>query len=288
MLGEGTTSKVYKCVSVTDPKYVVALKLIKADYLARGKDALREVEKEIKTLQSLSHYKIGMIIDHGYNGQVVKPSRREIDNLIYIVLEYLPGCILYNIVEKTGAMGEQSGRFCFEQMVDIVDYLHTTKEVVHRDLKPENMIMDDKLNIKLTDFGFATSNKIDQLRSYRGSKRYMAPEIKEKKKYDGRASDVFSLGVILFVLVKGIFPFREANESDYFYRLIVDKKHDEYWAEIFSKDMSEEFKDLIMKMISYEPSTRLTIQQIKNHPWMTKKYDMPAAKKHLKVLLSDD
>ena len=103
----------------------------------------------------------------------------------------------------------------------MVEYLHD-KGIVHRDLKPENTIVDSELNLKLTDFGFATSKNIDKLNSYRGSKRYMAPEIKEKKKSDGRKTDIFSLGVILFVLVKGIFPFREGNCSDCFYKLIIE------------------------------------------------------------------
>ena len=82
----------------------------------------------------------------------------------------------------------------------------TKKNVTHRDLKLENILVNANMDIKLTDFGFATYSA-DQLSAYGGTASYMAPEVHERKKYDGNASDVFSLGVILFLLVIGNFPF---------------------------------------------------------------------------------
>jgi len=155
-------------------------------------------------------------------------------------------------------MGEDGGRFFLDQIITVVEYLHN-KSIVHRDLKPENMLVDENLNLKVTDFGFATSKNIDALLSFRGSKRYMAPEIKEEKKYDGRKTDIFSIGVILFVLVQGIFPFREGNKDDYFYKLLINQNYNLYWIEIFSEDLSDEFKDLMTKMLHYDPTKRPTI-----------------------------
>jgi serine/threonine protein kinase len=83
--------------------------------------------------------------------------------------------------------------------------------VVHRDLKLENILVDEKLNLKVADFGFATYKKIEKLKSYRGTLTYMAPEIKEQKIYKGKEVDMFSCGVILFIIVQGIFPFKEAK-----------------------------------------------------------------------------
>lgn len=86
------------------------------------------------------------------------------------------------------------------------------KKVVHRDIKLENILVGDGLALKIADFGFAAFKKdIKDLKSYRGTKTYMAPEIKEGKSYDGRKTDIFSFGVILFVIVHGIFPFSEAK-----------------------------------------------------------------------------
>ena len=79
--------------------------------------------------------------------------------------------------------------------------------VVHRDLKLENILLDEQMNVRLVDFGFSTYTNIKKLSSFKGTKVYMAPEMLERKQYDGRKVDVFSAGVILFSLIHGIFPF---------------------------------------------------------------------------------
>jgi|TARA_B110000285_G_C14585354_1_gene364009 serine/threonine protein kinase len=118
-----------------------------------------------------------------------------------------------------GGMGEDAGRYFMSQMIDVLSYMQG-KGVVHRDLKLENILVDDQMNLKVADFGFATYKKINRLKSYRGTMTYMAPEIKEGKQYDGREIDIFSTGVILFIIVQGIFPFKEAKKDEYFYNLL--------------------------------------------------------------------
>jgi len=100
-----------------------------------------------------------------------------------------------------------------------MDYLHN-KNIVHRDIKLENILVDTDLNVKMADFGFSTDKNINKLKSYRGTFTYMAPEIKEYNYYDGRETDIFSLGVILFILVVGFFPFKEAMRDEFYYSLI--------------------------------------------------------------------
>jgi len=94
----------------------------------------------------------------------------------------------------------------------VLQYLNS-KRVAHRDLKLENILVDNDLNLKVADFGFATYKNISKLQSYRGTKTYMAPEIKDSKTYDGRQVDIFSVGVILFIIVMGIFPFQEFSKT---------------------------------------------------------------------------
>lgn len=103
-----------------------------------------------------------------------------------------------------------------KQLLEAVGYMHR-KKVVHRDLKPENILVGDNLNLVVADFGYATYKKIDRLQEYCGTKVYMAPEIQEQKTYDGRKSDIFSLGVILFVVVLCKFPFSKAQKDEYYY-----------------------------------------------------------------------
>ena len=89
-----------------------------------------------------------------------------------------------------------------------------TKNVVHRDIKLENILLDNQMNLKLADFGFATNKNINKLTTFRGTQSYMAPEIRESKEYDGRQTDIFSLGVVLFTIVVGYFPFSKAEMKD--------------------------------------------------------------------------
>ena len=104
---------------------------------------------------------------------------------MYILLEYVSGGLLFDLCQTVGGMGEDIGRFFLSQMIDVMANMHS-KGVVHRDLKLENILVDDNMNLKVADFGFATYKKINRLSSYRGTMTYMAPEIKEGKVYDGK------------------------------------------------------------------------------------------------------
>ena len=97
---------------------------------------------------------------------------------------------------------------------------------------------------------------------------YMAPEIKEGKTYDGTQIDMFSTGVILFIIVQGIFPFKEAKKDEYFYSLLLNKDYATYWKKTGGQNLSDNFKDLILKLFSYDGKDRPTVAEIRNHPWM--------------------
>lgn len=98
--------------------------------------------------------------------------------------------------------------------------------IIHRDLKPENMILDKNLNLHLLDFGFASNENIHFKDEYRGTAYYMAPEIRRGETYDGKQIDVFSLGVIIFALVAGLFPFGQANPNDTYYKCFINSSQD--------------------------------------------------------------
>ena len=193
-------------------------------------------------------------------------------------MEYVHGGSLWDLTQEMGAMGEDAGRFFLNQMIEILEYMHNEKQIVHRDLKPENILIDEKLNIKFADFGFSTGKNIDSLTSFAGSNTYIAPEIKalknaaegDRKPYKGSEADLFSIGVILFLLVKGTFPFLNADEEDFYYSKIISGDVDAYF-EWVDKDntLSEEFKDLVIKLFSQQGAKRPSIQEIREHPWMT-------------------
>ena len=200
-LGEGNTSKVYLAKNISDPlAKQVAIKILKEEFLRRDEDSILSVQNEITILKNLNHMGIIRMLDFGDAGQVVKPSGRVINNLVFIVMEYVQGGLLFDLCQTMGAMGEDAGRFFMAQLVASLDYMHNLR-CVHRDLKLENILVDDNLNLKIADFGFACYKSIDQLKSYRGTMTYMAPEIKEGKTYDGTQVDLFSIGVIIFIIV---------------------------------------------------------------------------------------
>jgi len=207
--------------------------------------------------------------EYGDAGQVVKPSGRVINNLVFIVMEYVAGGLLFDLCQTMGAMGEDAGRFFMSQLVASLDYMHNLR-CVHRDLKLENILVDDKLNLKIADFGFACYKSIDQLKSYRGTMTYMAPEIKEGKVYDGTQVDLFSVGVIIFIIVQGIFPFKEARKEEYFYNLLLTGQIETYFEKVNGQGLSADFKDMILKLFSYNGSDRYTVDQLKAHPWLNK------------------
>lgn len=141
---------------------------------------------------------------------------------------------------------------------------------MHRDLKLENILVDDHLNLKIADFGFASYKSIDCLKSYRGTMTYMAPEIKEGKTYKGTQVDMFSFGVILFIIVHGIFPFKEARTEEYFYNLLQTDQTELYFTKVNGQSLSSEFKDLILSLFNYDPEKRPSINQVRTHPWLLK------------------
>jgi serine/threonine protein kinase len=130
-----------------------------------------------------------------------------------------------------GGLGEDAGRYFFKQMVNSIEYMSSMK-VSHRDLKLENILVETDLSLKIADFGYASFQRTDFLTSYRGTFTYMAPEIKEGKPYIGQKVDLFSAGVILFILIRGIFPFKEARKEEFFYNMLINGKYKEYWEKV--------------------------------------------------------
>jgi len=141
-----------------------------------------------------------------------------------------------------------------------VEYIHKLK-VVHRDLKPENLLLGDRREIKIVDFGLSnTYKKSELLKTACGSPCYAAPEMIAGKRYIGLSVDIWSCGVILFALVCGYLPFEDPNTSALYKKILAG----EY---TIPKFVSAEAKDLIKNILNIDSARRYSISDIRKHPW---------------------
>ncbi|CAL1676203.1 unnamed protein product [Lasius platythorax] len=182
---------------------------------------------------------------------------------LYLILELGDGGDLYDyIMRHDSGLSEELARTYFRQIVRAISYCHRL-HVVHRDLKPENVVFFEKLGmVKLTDFGF--SNRFcpgQKLETSCGSLAYSAPEILLGDSYDAPAVDVWSLGVILYMLVCGQAPFQEANDSETL-TMIMDCKYS------IPSHVSDGCKRLIARMLVREPEGRASLEEIAANPWL--------------------
>jgi serine/threonine protein kinase len=221
--------------------------------------ALFNGKLDMKILKNLNRTGIIRMIDYGDAGQVLKHSGRVIDSLVFIVMELVQGGLLFDLCLTMVAVGEDAGHLFLMQMVEAIEYMHTCR-VVQGDLKLESILTDDKLNLKITDFGFACYKSIDSLKSCRGTMTYLAPEIKKGKVHKGTQVDLLSVGIILFINVQGIFPAKKARKEEYFYNSLLTGQIDTYFTKVNGHALSPEFKSLILSFFACEGDKRPTLE----------------------------
>ena len=185
---------------------------------------------------------------------------------IYIISEFCSkGDIIKNLLEK-GTFDESFSCKIFQQIISSLEYLHKNN-ICHRDIKPENILLTEKLDAKLTDFGLSRYFKKNELlNSSCGSPIYAAPEMLEGKSYDGTKIDIWSLGISLYTMVCGELPFVVDDENDIY--ILMDKIIKGNYN--IPEFLSDECKDLIKNMLVTDPDKRITLEQIKNHKWVNK------------------
>ncbi len=239
---------------------------------------------EVQKLQKLPmHKNIIQLVDYNWEAKLLSTSGAKKD-VLSVVLELATGGDLFNyIFAQNKGFSEPIARYYFKQLVEAMEFMHSNN-VVHRDLKLENLLLDEDYNLKIADFGLSTTVESSYgggvMYTRVGTERYMPPEMLEKNAYIGICADLFSAGVILFVLVMGMMPTHKSAESnDYLYRYFKRKEYEDYWtivANILNLDLgtiSEEYFHLVTTMLKYDFQRRLTIDEIKEHPW----YNGPVA-----------
>ena len=252
-LGEGASSKVFL---VKDMK---SKKLFACKFQNISHKNL--IENETNFLSQFSHKNIIKKIDDG-------EFKLQHKKLKFIIFDYCEHGRLSDYI--CFGFGERYGKYLFNIILETVNEIHNFG-FAHRDLKLENILLDKWFNVKIGDFGFCTLLKRN-LKNFLGTFCYAAPEILMRKKYDGKKIDIFSLGIILFVIVTGK-KFFLMKETEFFYlnyKNNVKENYEKFIAKLDKEclNFSLNFRDLCFKMIKFEPDERPDYFDIKNHEWL--------------------
>ncbi|XP_070024307.1 SNF1-related protein kinase catalytic subunit alpha KIN10-like isoform X2 [Nicotiana sylvestris] len=246
-LGIGSFGKV-KIAEHTRTGHKVAVKILNRRKI-RNMDMEEKVRREIKILRLFMHPHIIRLYE-----VIETPSD------IYVVMEYVKSGELFDYIVEKGRLQEDEARNFFQQIISGVEYCHRNM-VVHRDLKPENLLLDSKWNVKIADFGLSNIMRDGHfLKTSCGSPNYAAPEVISGKLYAGPEVDVWSCGVILYALLCGTLPFDDENIPNLFKKI----KGGIY---TLPSHLSAGARDLIPRMLIVDPMKRMTIPEIRLHPW---------------------
>ena len=285
-IGEGATSYVYLALDKNKKEF--ALKLYK-----NSESYFNEINKIRKIFPS--KYIVQLIssgqgfLERGYSYYSYKLFNHfQIGPVEYGLFEYLKNGELQNYVFLLKKkFSEEIAKKIFFEIVQGIETCHESG-MSHGDIKLQNILFNSNFNIKIIDYGFAKKIKDGLISEITGSRFYNAPEIFScaTKGYDGISADIFSLGVVLFVLVMGFYPFDKPNITDSKFKFIYKKDFNGFWKKCEQKknyisnnnnnilnNVSPEFKDLFEKMICPKPKERINITQIKKHIWLNKMVD---------------
>lgn len=180
---------------------------------------------------------------------------------LYLILEHVSGGELFDHLVSKGRLSIREARKFFRQIISALDFCHC-HSICHRDLKPENLLLDDKGNIKVADFGMASLQLENSLlETSCGSPHYASPEVVRGEKYDGRRADVWSCGVILYALLVGALPFDDDNLR----HLLEKVKRGVFHIPHF---VPAECQSLLRAMIEVDAEKRITLTEVLRHPWV--------------------
>jgi len=260
-----------------------ALKFMrKADESERwARDQAQQVATEINALKAVDNKNVLKLFAYNLKCEYPDKSGKNFDTVL-LVLELAPGGELFDILYYTSKLEPVLARTYMDQLVNGLSAIHAAN-ICHRDLKPQNLLLNKKFQLKITDFGLAKifeekaagKNQVNVMKTaYVGTKGYQAPELLLKRKYTNKC-DVFSVGVIMFILMTGYPPLEQADANDNWYRKICQKKYSAFWnkhrgcgLEGTDNGMAEA-RDLIEKLLCYQPTDRLKSDDIKKHPWLS-------------------
>ncbi|PHT48648.1 CBL-interacting serine/threonine-protein kinase 10 [Capsicum baccatum] len=255
LLGQGNFAKVYYGRNLETGESVAIKVIDKEKVLKAG--LIEQTKREISVMALIEHPNILKL----YEVMATKSK-------IYLVIEHAKGGELFKKLAK-GRLKEKLARKCFQQLISAVDCCHS-RDVYHRDLKPENVLLDENGNLKVSDFGLSALAECKRqdglLHTTCGTPAYVAPEVISRKGYDGAKADIWSCGVILFVLLAGCLPFQDSNLMEMYRKIRLAEFKFPNW-------FPSEVRKLISRMLDPNPHTRISIAKIKASSWFKKGLD---------------
>ncbi|KAK9706812.1 hypothetical protein RND81_07G153100 [Saponaria officinalis] len=264
LLGHGTFAKVYLAKNVKTNENV-AIKVLDKEKIMKG-GLMSHIKREISILRRVRHPNIVQLFE-------VMATRSK----IFFVMEYVRGGELFKKVAK-GRLKEDVARKYFQQLISAVSFCHT-RGVYHRDLKPENLLLDEHGDLKVSDFGLSTvSDQIQQdglFHTFCGTPAYVAPEVLSRKGYNAAKVDVWSCGVVLFVLMAGYLPFHDTNIMTMYRKIYKGEFRCPRW-------FSAELVKLLVRLLDTNPETRITLPEVMENVWFKKGF------KQVKFYIEDD
>ncbi|KAL9315212.1 hypothetical protein ACSQ67_016213 [Phaseolus vulgaris] len=258
LLGQGNFAKVYHARNLITGTSVAIKVIDKEKVLKVG--LVDQIKREISVMRLIRHRRVVELYE-------VIASKTK----IYFVMELAKGGELFNKVLK-GRLKVDAARKYFQQLISAVDYCHS-RGVCHRDLKPENILLDENENLLVSDFGlsalFESKGQDGLLHTTCGTPAYVAPEVINRKGYDGVKADIWSCGVILFVLLAGHLPFHDSNLMEMYKKIIKGQFK-------FPKWFAPDVRRLLSRILDPNPKTRISIARIMKCSWFKVGLENPA------------
>lgn len=275
-VGKGGFSKVYKA-------YMVPQELL--EDACRGQidtQKLGQCDHVIKVATSPDHdFSHEVCISNNIQGEVLKPISNgkisiEEDKVDYTISKYMKGGDLFSKITKCG-LEEIQIKHIFQHLIEGLSVVHQSG-YAHMDVKLGNILMDENDIPYFGDFGLAVRVHSEQQLDgkaycYRGSRKYIAPEILEQRMFSPFKADIFSLGVCLFVMTVGGAPFARAERNDKKYKHLYHSDPMRFWRKHSKAKkkigvISSDLIDLILSLLNPDPEKRPSLEEIKSHPWM--------------------